>query len=194
MPLFAISTYHFKSIAHIPLPHCCYSSSGHPPPLLFSFAHTYTHTGHARTYARTRAFQQRCCFFAVTSVTGSVNLGGKTSYFLDNGEEKKKPFSVSSSLNVLLLNHAFVKTHLNKNCIKLKYNGLLHPLWHFWQQKCKNSWQERARTRARKGVYRYFHNSNVPFPVSISELRISRLLPLYWKQHVSFNKTTRQFQ
>ena len=95
------------------------------------------------------------------------------------------------------LNHAFVKTRSNKHCIKLKHSGLLHSLWHLWhlwQQKCKNSWQERARTRARKGVYRYFHNSNVPFPVSISERRISRLLPLYWKRHVSFNKTTRRYQ
>ena len=92
------------------------------------------------------------------------------------------------------LNHAFVKTRSNKHCIKLKHSGLPHSLWHLWQQKCKNSWQERARTRARKGVYRYFHNSNVPFPISISGWRISRLLPLYWKQHVVFNKTTRRFQ
>ena len=92
------------------------------------------------------------------------------------------------------LNHAFVKTRSNKHCIKLKHSRLLHPLWHLWQQKCKNSWQERARTRARKGDYRYFHNSNVPFPISISERGISRLLNLYWKQHVSFNKTTRRSQ
>ena len=45
---------------------------------------------HIRVYAR--AFQQRCCFFAVTSVTRGVNLGGKTVYFLDNGEEKQNLF------------------------------------------------------------------------------------------------------
>lgn len=44
---------------------------------------------HARV---ARAFQQWCCFFAVTSVTRGVNLGGKTVYFLDNGEEKQNLF------------------------------------------------------------------------------------------------------
>ena len=133
-------------------------------------------------------------FFCCHKCHRQCKFGWKNELFSRQRGREKKPFSVSSSLNVLLLNHAFVKTYLNKNCIKLKYNGLLHPLWHLWQQKCKNSWQERARTRARKGVYRYFHNSNVPFPISISERRISRLLPLYWKRHVSFNKTTRRYQ
>ena len=118
----------------------------------------------------------------------------KNLLFFRQWRRETKPFSGSYSVYVRHLNHAFVKTRPNKYCIKLKYSGLPHSLWHLWQQKCKNSWQERARTRARKGIYRYFHNSNVPFPISISGRRISRLLPLYWKQHVIFNKTTRRFQ
>ena len=146
---------------------------------------------HIRVYAR---LPTAMLFFCCHKCHTRSKLGWKNGLFSRQWGRETKPLSVSSSVYFLHLNHEFVKIHSDRYYIQLKYNGLLHPLWHLWQQKCKNSWQERARTRARKGVYRYFHNSNVPFPISISGWRISRLLPLYWKQHVSFNKTIRRFQ
>ena len=161
-------------------------SSGKSDAIVTNFTHTHT-----RVRAR---LPTAMLFFCCHKCHTRSKLGWKNGLFSRQWGRETKPLSVSSSVYFLHLNHEFVKIHSDRHYIQLKYNGLLLPLWHLWQQKCKNSWQERARTRARKGVYRYFHNSNVPFPVSISEQRISRLLPLYWKQHVSFNKTTRQFQ
>ena len=45
---------------------------------------------HVRAYAR--AFQQRCWFFAVTSVTQGKNLEGKTEQILEGGKERKTTF------------------------------------------------------------------------------------------------------
>ena len=162
---------------------------------LWTTSRTHVTRVHTHTHTRVRArLPTAMLFFCCHKCHTRSKFEWKNLLFFRQWRRETKPFSGSYSVYVRHLNHAFVKTRPNKYYIKLKYSGLPHSLWRLWQQKCKNSWQERARTRARKGVYRYFHNSNVPIPISISGRRISRLLPLYWKQHVSFNKTIRRFQ
>ena len=59
-------------------------SSGKSDAIVTNFTHTHT-----RVRAR---LPTAMLFFAVTSVTGGTNLGGKTFYFLDNEEEKQSHF------------------------------------------------------------------------------------------------------
>ena len=91
--LFAISTYHFKSITHIPLPHCCCTSGGHPPLLPYSSpSRTTTHTGHAHKYARTRAPSNSDVVFCCHKCHRRYKFRWKNLLFLDNEEEKQSLF------------------------------------------------------------------------------------------------------
>ena len=62
---------------------------------------------HARVYAR--AFQQRCWFFAVTSVTQRGNFDGKTDQFLEGGREIKMTFDSRSRCVFSLWNPNLLK-------------------------------------------------------------------------------------
>ena len=62
----------------------------------------------ACTRVGVRAFQQRCCFFAVTSVTHGEKVGGKTPIW-GAIQAKKSPISFSSPAYFPRLKRLFVK-------------------------------------------------------------------------------------
>ena len=98
--------------------------------------------------AHVRAFQQRCWFFAVTSVTQGKIWREKPSKFW-RAEEREKRLLVEFSAYFQSLKFVFVKICLEIRRNRLNYSVLPIVLWHLWQQKCKNSWDARIRVRAR---------------------------------------------
>ena len=139
-----------------------------------------------------RAFQQRCWFFAVTSVTQGEILREKSNNFWGRKRDKND-FWLTLSVCFPPLKPVSVKICRKKHRRNLIYSVLQIVLWHLWQQKCKNSCDVRVRVRTREGCYRCFHNSNAMFPISVSRIGVFALSTFHWKQHVVFIKTTRRF-
>ena len=154
---------------------------------------------HIRVYAR--AFQQRCCFFAVTSVTRGVNLGGKTVYFLDNGEEKQNLF------RCLLL---YIFCTWITNLLKFIQTDTISS-WNTMgyyipcdtcDSKNAKTLDRSVRVRARERVFiGIFTIPMFPFLFLFQSKGFLGFSPFIEnntsvsiKQHVVFNKTTRRFQ
>ena len=85
--------------------------------------------------SRTRAFQQQCWFFAVTSVT---HLSQNTDLLWKNDYSQPLRHRLFSTL-FSLFQLSKSKQTLTKPHIPLYFNLLREPLWHLWQQKHKNS-------------------------------------------------------
>ena len=109
-----------------------------------------------------RAFQQRCWFFAVTSVTQWGKLEENLPRNSVKGRHEMEFFRGAFYGIFDGVELAYITRLLKfpqKSRSWLKYNRLQCGLWHLWQQKCKNSCGARVRVRARKGNCRYFHFS-----------------------------------
>ena len=158
-----------------------------------------TSRAHIRVYAR--AFQQRCCFFAVTSVTHGVNLSGKTFYFLDNEEEKQSHFRgiilcMFGTWITYLLKH--VQTNIVSNWNAAGYYIPCDTC----DSKNAKTLDRSVRVRARERVFiGIFTIPMFPFLFLFQGEGFLGFSPFIEnntsvsiKRHVVFNKTTRQFQ
>ena len=135
-----------------------------------------------------RAFQQRCCFFAVTSVTRREKNGQK---FSETQEVKRDfryllPRTNPTRITSLLI---FIQRVSAMAWKPVKYNFLVTLV----TAKSKNSCDACVRVRARGWFYRYFYNSISPFfnlHFSVSFIPP----PLHSKKRaVTSHKTTRCF-
>ena len=86
----AISTYHCKRVKWL-----CAVVVGAPQGIV---GNTIALLSRACIRVRARAFQQRCCFFAVTSVTYGERVGGNTTKFCTIKAERMPYFIVFSSI------------------------------------------------------------------------------------------------
>ena len=87
---FAISTYHCKRVKWF-----CAVVVGVPQGIVDN---SIALLSRACIRVRARAFQQRCCFFAVTSVTHGEKVGGKTTKFCTIKAKKMPYFIIFSSI------------------------------------------------------------------------------------------------